>query len=313
MRVLIAGGAGFLGKALTRSLLLQGHSVVCLDNFQTSSEEGIQEFLLFDWCYSYCRHDVTEPLPLEILDDRFDRIYNLACAASPPLYQLDPVHTMLTSVIGTNYLLDLSLKHRARFLLASTSEAYGDPEVSPQPETYRGNVNTTGPRSCYDEGKRAAETLTADYGKSRGADVRIARIFNTYGPGMSPDDGRVVSNFIVQAIQGKPITVYGDGSQTRSFCFVTDTVYGLMALMESDYDSGPVNIGNPVEMNLMELLSYVMQHFPDAVHYFLPLPVDDPKIRCPDISLARSALGWHPTVTLRDGLAETINYFKAVT
>lgn len=311
MRILVAGGAGFLGQSLCKSLLMAGHEVVCIDNFQTSSEMTAQDLCLFDG-FEYIKCDIADPLPNWVVADRFDRIYNLACAASPPAYQADPVHTMLTSVIGTKQLLDVASMHGARFLLASTSEVYGDPEVDLQCEDYRGSVNTIGPRACYDEGKRAAEALTADYQRGKMADTRIARIFNTYGPGMQPNDGRVVSNFIMQAIRKEPLTIYGDGKQTRSFCYVSDTIRGLEALMESDFEARPVNIGNPHEITLIQLVDNISRLFNGVDVTYAPLPADDPKQRKPDISRALSFLNWMPTVTLDQGLKMTVDYFRGI-
>ena len=309
---LVAGGAGFVGSHLCRSLLDDGEKVVCIDNLQTSRESnllGLENHADF----TFIRGDITEPLPREIAErpEAFKRIYNLACAASPPLYQANPEHTMLTSVLGTNRLLRLAEKGGGRLLLASTSEVYGDPEVHPQPEDYRGHVSCTGPRACYDEGKRAAETLAFDYARAGRAEVRVARIFNTYGPQMRMDDGRVISNLVCQALSGEPLTVYGDGSQTRSFCYVSDTVRGLRLLMEASMTKlEPVNIGNPHEMTIRELvnaLAAIVGH-PLELSY-RELPTDDPQRRRPDISRAKTLLGWEPTTKLRDGLERTLEWF----
>ena len=308
-RVLVAGGAGFLGSHLCDVLLTDGHRVVCVDNFLTGRVVNI-EHLLSHPNFTLVRHDIIEPLP-EI--GRVDQIYNLACAASPPKYQKDPLHTFKTNVIGAMNLLNLADRCGATILQSSTSEIYGDPEVSPQPEGYRGNVNTVGPRSCYDEGKRAVETLFYEYHQQWGVDTRIARIFNTYGPRMSPSDGRVVSNFVVQALAGDDVTVYGDGSQTRSFCYVSDMIAGLMALMNApSMVSGPINLGNPTEFTVLALAETVIETLHSSSKLrFLDLPVDDPKQRRPDISRASDVLNWAPRVSLAEGLAETIPYFAA--
>ena len=309
---LVAGGAGFIGSHLCAELLARGHHVVCLDNLQTSRPANLA---LLDGHprFEFIEADVVDALPPAILDRtaRFERIYDLACAASPPQYQADPEHTMLSCVVGADRLLRLAEQSGGRFLLTSTSEVYGDPEVHPQREDYRGSVNCTGPRACYDEGKRAAETMTFDFARMGRANVRVARIFNTYGPAMHPDDGRVVSNLICQALTGKPITIYGDGSQTRSFCYVSDLVDGLIRLMESDIDGmEPVNLGNPNELTVNELLQQIlaiMRVDPQIVH--LPLPTDDPQRRRPDISRAKEALGWEPKVDLHAGLTATCAWF----
>ncbi|HYC67095.1 bifunctional glycosyltransferase/UDP-glucuronate decarboxylase [Brevundimonas sp.] len=308
--VLVAGGAGFLGSHLCDRLLADGHHVVCLDNLQTGDLSNL-EAAMKKPNFEFVRHDVVDPLPARLTERRFDRVYDLACAASPPQYQADPEHTMLTCVVGVTHLLQLAQKCGARFLLTSTSEIYGDPEVHPQPETYRGNVNPIGPRACYDEGKRAAETLTFDYDRSGRGEVRVARIFNTYGPRLSAADGRVVSNVISQALADQPITVFGDGSQTRSFCYVDDMIGGLIALMEHDGPQpGPVNLGNPVEMTVSELVEVVLDLTGSAsrvVHR--PLPVDDPRRRRPDIARAAEVLGWSPATPLEEGLRRTIDWF----
>ncbi|WP_375286810.1 UDP-glucuronic acid decarboxylase family protein [Sphingomonas sp.] len=310
--ILVAGGAGFIGANLCLELLERGETVVCLDNLQTARPSNLRD-LEGHPRFEFIRADITEPLPETVMTraGRFKRIYNLACAASPPLYQADPEHTMLTCVVGTNRLLRLAEQGGARFLLTSTSEVYGDPEHHPQREGYRGNVSCTGPRACYDEGKRAAETLAFDYLRTGRADVRVARIFNTYGPRMDPDDGRVVSNLVCQALSGRDITVYGDGSQTRSFCYVTDMVDGLIRLMESDTAIGmPVNLGNPNEMTVNELLTHVVALTGTvAAVTNLPLPQDDPRRRRPDIARAAELLGWEPRVPLSEGLAATCAWF----
>jgi UDP-glucuronate decarboxylase len=303
---LVTGGAGFLGSHLCERLLADGADVLCVDNFFTGVKENIAH-LLKDPYFELLRHDVTFPLYVEV-----DEIYNLACPASPIHYQYDPVQTTKTSVHGAINMLGLAKRTGAKILQASTSEIYGDPEVHPQTEDYRGSVNTIGPRACYDEGKRCAETLFFDYRRQLGVKIKVARIFNTYGPRMHPDDGRVVSNFIVQALQGKPITIYGDGKQTRSFCYVDDLIDGLVRLMTSpDEVTGPINIGNPREMTIGELAekTVAMVGSGSSVEY-RPLPADDPIQRCPDISLAKAKLGWVPKVVLEDGLARTIDYFR---
>ena len=308
----VAGGAGFIGSHLCRALLNAGESVLCIDNMQTSRASNLRE-LQGHPRFEFLRWDITQPLPAHVTAQapRIRRVWNLACAASPPLYQRDPEHTMLTNVVGTNHLLRLAESGGARFLLTSTSEVYGDPEIHPQREDYRGHVSCTGPRACYDEGKRAAESLAFDYGRSGRADVRVARIFNTYGPNMDPCDGRVVSNLICQALRGDELTVYGDGSQTRSFCYVSDLVAGLMALMEAGLDGmEPVNLGNPDEMTVNELLTHVVRltgTTAPIVHH--PIPVDDPRRRRPDITRAGELLGWTPRVPLSEGLAATCAWF----
>jgi len=309
---LVAGGAGFIGSHLCRALLEDGAQVVCLDNLQTARASNLLDLERHEG-FTFIEADITQPLPREITwqANAFTRIYNLACAASPELYQADPEHTMLTSVVGTVQLLRLAEQSGARLLLTSTSEVYGDPEVHPQPEGYRGNVSCTGPRACYDEGKRAAETLCFDFARSGRADVRVARIFNTYGPQMRLEDGRVVSNLICQALSGEPLTIYGDGRQTRSFCYVADTVDGLRRLMECEgLDLQPVNIGNQEEITINELaevLSVMRGERLEIVHR--DLPVDDPTRRRPDITRARTMLGWEPTTSLREGLERTCAWF----
>ena len=309
---LVAGGAGFIGSHLCRGLLEAGERVICVDNLQTSRRSNLTS-LLRHRNFEFVQADITAPLPGSIVSRtrKFRRIYNLACAASPPRYQADPEHTMLTNVVGTDQLLRLAEASGARFLLTSTSEVYGDPESHPQEEEYRGNVSCTGPRACYDEGKRAAETLTFDFGRSGRADVRVARIFNTYGPNMDPEDGRVVSNVVCQALSGEPITIYGDGSQTRSFCYVADTVEALRRLMETGSTVlEPVNIGNPRELTVKELTDLVLAILdrPAEVIY-RPLPQDDPRRRRPNIARAQQLLGWEPTTTLEDGIRATIGWF----
>ncbi|MCH8215085.1 MAG: SDR family oxidoreductase [Proteobacteria bacterium] len=307
-RVLITGGAGFLGSHLCERLLAEGHDVLCVDNFFTGTKDNIAH-LLGDPHFELMRHDITFPLYVEV-----DEIYNLACPASPIHYQFDPVQTTKTSVHGAINMLGLAKRTKSKILQASTSEVYGDPEVHPQPEDYRGSVNTMGPRACYDEGKRCAETLFSDYQRQHGLNIRIARIFNTYGPRMHPDDGRVVSNFIVQALKGEPITIYGDGAQTRSFCYVDDLVEGLIRLMNApDTVNTPVNLGNPNECTIRELAEKIIEMTgSDAPMEARPLPADDPTQRCPDIGLARRTLDWEPAVKLEDGLQRTITYFQGI-
>ncbi|GHG28021.1 UDP-glucuronic acid decarboxylase family protein [Paracoccus aerius] len=310
MTILVAGGAGFVGSHLCETLLKQGHRVICLDSFLTGREDNILPLCAYDG-FRLIRHDVSQPVRV---GERLDRVYNLASPASPPHYQADPVHTMMTNVAGTLHLLTLAETQGARFLQASTSEVYGDPDIHPQPEDYVGHVNCTGPRACYDEGKRAAEALCYDFVRAGRADVRVARIFNTYGPRMRADDGRIVSNMIVQALTGAPMTVYGDGSQTRSFCYVSDLVAGMIALMEAKAaPATPVNLGNPEEFRIIELATLVRDMIPTRsriVHR--PLPQDDPKRRRPDIARARELLGWQPRVTLAQGLPQTVAFFASV-
>ena len=305
-RVLVTGGAGFLGSFLCERLLAEGDDVVCVDNFFTGSRDNIQS-LLGNHRFELLRHDITFPLYVEI-----DEIYNLACPASPVHYQHDPVQTTKTSVHGAINMLGLAKRTGAKILQASTSEIYGDPEIHPQKEDYWGRVNPIGPRSCYDEGKRCAETLFFDYWRQHQMPIKVARIFNTYGPRMQPDDGRVVSNFILQALRGQPITIYGDGRQTRSFCFVDDLIEGLVRLMASPDDfTGPVNLGNPVEFTMIDLARAVIDLTGSASTLEnRPLPPDDPRQRQPDISLAREMLGWEPAVPLEEGLSKTITYFR---
>lgn len=313
-RILVTGGAGFLGSHLCDRLVEQGHDVICLDNFFTSQKSNVAH-LLGKSNFELIRHDVTHPILLEV-----DEIYNLACPASPVHYQYNPIKTIKTSVLGAINMLGLAKRTRARILQASTSEVYGDPDVHPQPETYHGNVNPIGVRACYDEGKRCAETLFFDYHRSNNVNIRVARIFNTYGPRMHPYDGRVVSNFIVQALSGKPITIYGDGAQTRSFCYVSDLVDGLMRLMNQPETSdapppiiGPVNLGNPEEFTIKQLATLVLELVgADSKLIYQPAPDDDPTQRRPDISLARKHLAWEPTIALRQGLVDTIAYFRSI-
>lgn len=305
MKILVTGGAGFLGSHLIDRLMEQGHDVLCLDNFFTGTKRNIDHWIGHH-NFELIRHDITEPIRLEC-----DRIYHLACPASPVHYQYNPVKTIKTNVVGTLNMLGLAKRVKARFLLASTSEVYGDPDVHPQPEEYRGNVNTIGIRSCYDEGKRVAETLAFDYHRQNGVDIRVMRIFNTYGPRMLENDGRVVSNFIVQALKGIPLTVYGDGSQTRSFCYVSDLIEGMMRLMENDEHLGPVNIGNPGEYTILQLAETIQRMVnPDAEIIYEPLPQDDPTQRQPDITRAKNWLGWEPTIELKEGLEKTIADFR---
>ncbi|WP_092616466.1 UDP-glucuronic acid decarboxylase family protein [Roseospirillum parvum] len=305
-RVLVTGGAGFLGSHLCERLLDAGADVLCVDNFFTGGRDNIVH-LLDHPHFELMRHDVTFPLFVEV-----DEIYNLACPASPVHYQHDPVQTTKTSVHGAINMLGLAKRLGARIFQASTSEVYGDPEIHPQPETYRGNVNPIGPRACYDEGKRCAETLFFDYHRQHGVNIRVARIFNTYGPRMHPGDGRVVSNFIVQALKGEPITIYGEGTQTRSFCYVDDLIDGFLKLMAApDEIIGPMNLGNPDEFTIRQLAETVIELTGSGSRLvFKPLPADDPMQRQPDITFASSALKWQPTIALRDGLTKTIPYFE---
>lgn len=304
MRILITGGAGFLGSHLSERLLLEGHEVVCMDNFFTGRKSNI-EHLLDNPYFELVRHDVVDPFKLEV-----DQIYNLACPASPVHYQHNPIKTTKTSVMGAINCLGLAKRVNARVFQASTSEVYGDPSVHPQPESYWGNVNTVGIRSCYDEGKRCAETLFFDYHRQNQVDIRVVRIFNTYGPRMLADDGRVVSNFIVQALQGRDITVYGEGHQTRSFCYVDDLIEGFLGLMNQDQVVGPMNIGNPREFTILELAHKVIELTDSKSQLvYRPMPEDDPKQRQPDITQARDVLGWEPKIQLEAGLKKTIEYF----
>jgi UDP-glucuronate decarboxylase len=306
MKILVTGGAGFLGSHLTRRLIREGHRVVVLDNLQTGDLDNLAD-LLPDERLTFVWHDVVEPYDL----DDVDRIYNLACAASPPRYQEDPVHTILTNVLGMRHALELAERTGARILQASTSEVYGDPEVHPQPEDYRGSVNPHGPRACYDEGKRCAEALCADFHRSRHVDVRIARIFNTYGPAMGAGDGRVVVNFVMQAISGTPLTIYGDGDQTRSLCYVDDLLDGLQGLMERTTFTGPVNLGNPSERTVREIAELVLARLPGSDLVYCPLPADDPQRRRPDITLAGELFGFEPRVSFESGLERTIEDLRA--
>jgi UDP-glucuronate decarboxylase len=307
-QILVTGGAGFLGSHLCDKLIRTGHDVLCVDNFFTGSKGNVRH-LVGHPNFELIRHDVTFPLYVEV-----DQIYNLACPASPVHYQRDPVQTTKTSVHGAINMLGLAKRVNARILQASTSEVYGDPEIHPQPESYWGRVNPIGIRSCYDEGKRCAETLFFDYWRQHKLEIKVMRIFNTYGPRMHPNDGRVVSNFIVQALRGDPITIFGDGSQTRSFCYVDDLLDGMVQFMNSSvHFVGPVNIGNPQEFTMLELAEHVIRIVGGKSQLiYMPLPMDDPKQRKPDISIAQENLGWHPSVELEDGLRETIAYFRSV-
>ena len=305
MRILITGGAGFLGSHLCERLLDQDHDVLCLDNFFTGRRRNV-EHLLEKRRFELIRHDIVDPFKAEV-----DRIFNLACPASPVHYQYNPIKTTKTSVMGAINCLGLAKRVQARILQAATSEVYGDPDVHPQPESYRGNVNPIGPRACYDEGKRCAETLFFDYHRENGVDIRVIRIFNTYGPRMCPDDGRVVSNFIVQALKGEDITLYGDGSQTRSFCYVDDLVEGMMRIMEQEKSVGPINLGNPSEFTIRQLAEKVLEKTSSSSRLVEEtLPEDDPTQRRPDISLVKSLTDWTPQIELDEGLDKTIAYFK---
>jgi UDP-glucuronate decarboxylase len=305
MRILVTGGAGFLGSHLCDRLISDGHDVVCLDNLFTGRKENIVH-LLANPHFEFMRHDVVDPFKIEI-----DQIYNLACPASPPHYQYNPIKTVKTSVMGAINCLGLAKRVKARVFQASTSEVYGDPQVHPQPETYWGHVNPVGRRSCYDEGKRCAETLFFDYHRENRVDIRVARIFNTYGPRMLPNDGRVVSNFIVQALKGEDLTVYGDGLQTRSFCFVGDLIDGVLRFMKQTEAVGPLNLGNPDEFTMLRLAELTLKLIGGKSKIvFQPLPADDPKQRRPDITLARKLLKWKPGVALEEGLKRTIAYFR---
>lgn len=308
MRILVTGGAGFIGANLCEYLLEEDHEVICLDNFYTGRRENIKPFLK-NKNFSLVKHDVIKPISLKV-----DLIYHLACPASPPHYQKDPIFTIKTSFLGTLNMLKLAEKNNARILFASTSEIYGNPRKHPQKEDYFGNVNPVGVRSCYDEGKRAAETLCADFLRKKNVDVKIVRIFNTYGPKMDPKDGRVVSNFIVQALEGDDLTVYGDGTQTRSFQYISDLISGMVKMMEMEKGFlGPINLGNPDEFTVKELAYKVLQLTDSKSKIsYLPLPEDDPVKRCPDITLAMRKLGWKPKVGLKDGLMETASYFRSI-
>lgn len=305
LRILVTGGAGFLGSHLCERLVRDGHDVICLDNFFTGNKENVWR-LMDHKRFELMRHDITSPVFVEV-----DRIYNLACPASPVQYQYNAVKTIKTSVMGAINVLGLAKRVKARALQASTSEVYGDPSVHPQVETYWGNVNPIGIRSCYDEGKRVAETLFFDYHRMNSVDIRVMRIFNTYGPKMHPGDGRVVSNFIIQALQGKDITIFGDGSQTRSFCYVDDLIDGMVRFMRYEDFNGPVNIGNPGEFTIKELAEKIVSFTGSSSRIdYRPLPSDDPKQRRPDITLAKSKLGWEPKVSIDEGLKKTIHYFE---
>jgi UDP-glucuronate decarboxylase len=305
-KILVTGGAGFIGSHLCERLLNDGNEVICLDNFFTGSKKNIIH-LMNNPYFEVIRHDIEEPILLEV-----DEIYNLACPASPIHYQFDPVKTIKTSVMGAINVLEIARKTKAKILQASTSEVYGDPEVHPQVETYRGNVNPIGPRACYDEGKRCAETLFFDYYRQYNVDIKVVRIFNTYGPRMAINDGRVVSNFIIQALQNKDITIYGDGNQTRSFCYVDDLINGLIKMMKSN-ETGPINLGNPEEITIKDLAEIIIKltNSKSKIIY-KPLPQDDPKQRLPDITLAKTKLNWKPTVKLEEGLKRTIQYFRKI-
>lgn len=304
-RILITGGAGFLGSHLCDRLIGEGHEILCMDNFFTGSKDNIRHLLDHDH-FELIRHDVIDPFKVEV-----DQIYNLACPASPIHYQFNPIKTIKTSVVGAINCLGLAKRTKARVFQASTSEVYGDPELHPQPESYRGNVNPIGRRACYDEGKRCAETLFFDYHRENGVDIRVVRIFNTYGPRMSPSDGRVVSNFIIQALQGQDITLYGDGSQTRSFCYVDDLIEGFIRMMNQDEVVGPVNLGNPGEFTIRQLAELVLELTGSRSRIVeKPLPEDDPLQRQPIIDVAKRTFGWEPQVPLREGLEKTIPYFR---
>jgi UDP-glucuronate decarboxylase len=308
VRILVTGGAGFLGSHLSERLVVEGHDVICLDNFYTGSKSNIKHLLSYS-NFELLRHDVTFPLYVEV-----DQIYNLACPASPIHYQRDPVQTTKTSVHGAINMLGLAKRTGARILQASTSEVYGDPEIHPQEESYWGRVNPVGIRSCYDEGKRCAETLFFDYWRQNQIEIKVARIFNTYGPRMHPDDGRVVSNFIVQALKGEDITIYGDGKQTRSFCYVSDLIDGMIKFMNSSREiTGPMNLGNPTEFSIVELAEQVIKLTNSKSKLVMhPLPSDDPRQRKPDISLASKSINWAPSIELKSGLTSTIEYFESV-
>ncbi len=303
LKTLVTGGAGFLGSHLCQRLVDQGHDVICLDNFSTGNRANIAHLESLE-NFTLIEHNICEPIELNV-----KRIYNLACPASPEHYQKDPIFTTRTCVLGSLNMLELALKNNASILQASTSEVYGDPRVHPQPENYRGHVNPIGPRACYDEGKRCAETLFFDYNRMHGVDIKVARIFNTYGPRMQEEDGRVISNFIVQALMGAPLTVYGRGEQTRSFCYVDDLITGLILLMNSN-ETGPINFGNPNEWTILELAKLILDktRSQSEIQYF-PLPTDDPKMRCPIITQAEQKLHWSPKVPLEEGLEKTIAYF----
>ena len=307
LKILVTGGAGFIGSHLCRRLISEGHDVLCVDSLFTGSKDNVAD-LLGNKNFEFLRHDIVEPLTVEV-----DQIYNLACPASPVHYQFNPVHTTKTSVNGAINMLGLARSTKARILQASTSEVYGDPEVHPQPESYWGRVNTVGPRACYDEGKRCAETLFFDYHRQHKLQIKVIRIFNTYGPNMHPNDGRVVSNFIVQALRNKDITIYGKGNQTRSFQYVDDLIEGMVLMMNSPAEfTGPVNIGNPDEFTIKQLAEKVLELIPGSKSklVFEPLPQDDPRQRQPNIALAKEKLGWEPKIKLNDGLQKTVDYFR---
>jgi len=305
--ILVTGGAGFLGSHLCDRLIARGDTVLCLDNFFTGTRDNVSGLISHPH-FELIRHDIVHPIYLEV-----DQVYNLACPASPEAYQFNPIKTIKTSTVGMVNVLGLAKRCKARVLHTSTSEIYGDPQVHPQTEEYWGHVNPIGPRSCYDEGKRVAESLCVNYQLAHGLEVRLIRIFNTYGPRMAQDDGRVISNFIVQALRGQPLTVYGDGRQTRSFCYVDDLVAGLICMMDQDETMGPVNLGNPVESSMLELAQAVLRLTGSKSELkFLPLPQDDPKQRCPDIGKAKKFLGWTPRVPLETGLARTIDYYRSL-
>jgi len=305
--ILVTGGAGFLGSHLCDRLIARGDTVLCLDNFFTGTRDNVSGLISHPH-FELIRHDIVHPIYLEV-----DQVYNLACPASPEAYQFNPIKTIKTSTVGMVNVLGLAKRCKARVLHTSTSEIYGDPQVHPQTEEYWGHVNPIGPRSCYDEGKRVAESLCVNYQLAHGLEVRLIRIFNTYGPRMAQDDGRVISNFIVQALRGQPLTVYGDGRQTRSFCYVDDLVEGLICMMDQDETMGPVNLGNPVESSMLELAQAVLRLTGSKSELkFLPLPQDDPKQRCPDIGKAKKFLGWTPRVPLETGLARTIDYYRSL-
>jgi UDP-glucuronate decarboxylase len=304
-RILVTGGAGFIGSHLCDYLLNNGHDVLCVDNLFSGSKDNIRH-LLGNPYFEFVRHDIIHPFFIEV-----DQIYHLACPASPIHYQYNPIKTIKTNVMGTINMLGLAKRVKARILLASTSEVYGNPEIHPQPESYWGNINPIGVRSCYDEGKRVAETLMMDYYRQNHVDVKIVRIFNTYGPRMAIDDGRVISNFIVQTLKGEDITVYGDGTQTRSFCYISDLIEGIVCMAEIDDFIGPINLGNPKESTILELANKILSITKSQSRItFKPLPPDDPERRCPDISMAKKVLNWEPKVSLDDGLKRTIEYFK---
>jgi len=307
MNILITGGAGFLGANLCKSLLADGHSVISIDNFHSGRKENFSSFQNSS-SFQSISHDIRKPLEIS---DNIDQIFHLACPASPKFYQSDPIYTTETCVLGTLNVLNFAIKKNAKILFTSTSEVYGDPEVHPQPESYRGSVNSIGIRACYDEGKRCAESIFYDFHRMHGLDIKVARLFNTYGPLMRADDGRVISNFICQSIKNSPITIYGDGTQTRSFCYVDDLIIGLKRLMNSDSSIlNPVNLGNPDEFTLLELVELIEETLNKKLTLnFLPLPLDDPKIRKPDINIAKTMLGWEPSIALKDGLQETYDYF----